>query len=84
MSVDFEVLYGLLFLGTAVPLLLLEAVPSLRARRIVRTRRWTSNVALLVLGPLVSSVVLPPGTTASGRSRRTTVRSVFGPPSGCT
>ena len=50
MSVDFEVLSGLLFLGTAVSLLLLEAVPSLRARRIVRTRRWTSNVALLVLG----------------------------------
>jgi hypothetical protein len=32
----------------------------------------------------MSSVVLPPGATASGRSSRTTVRSVAGPPSGCT
>ena len=32
----------------------------------------------------MSKLVVAPGATGRGRSMRTTLRSVFGPPSGCT
>ena len=64
MNVDFDLAYGLLFVGTAAALLVLESIGSLRRRPLQRNRRWFSNVGLLVLGIVATAMVLPRGVHA--------------------
>jgi exosortase len=64
MTQEFEILYQLVFLGTAVSLVLLERVRTLQRQRVQIARRWTSNIGLFVIGSVVDTLVLPIGIYA--------------------
>ncbi|MEO8565942.1 MAG: archaeosortase/exosortase family protein [Betaproteobacteria bacterium] len=64
MTQEFEILYQLVFLGTAVPLVLLERVHALQRQRVQIARRWTSNIGLFIIGSVVDTLVLPIGIYA--------------------
>lgn len=64
MTQEFEILYQLVFLGTAVSLVLLERVRALQRQRVQIASRWTSNIGLFVVGSVVDTLVLPVGLYA--------------------
>ena len=64
MTQEFEILYQLVFLGTAVSLVLLERVRALQRQRVQIARRWTSNIGLFIIGSVVDTLVLPVGIYA--------------------
>jgi len=64
MTKEFEVLYQLVFLGTAVALVLLERVRALQRQPVQIARRWTSNIGLFIIGSVVDTLVLPIGIFA--------------------
>jgi exosortase len=61
MTQEFEILYQLVFLGTALSLVLLERVRTLQRQRVQIARRWTSNIGLFIIGTVVDTLVLPVG-----------------------
>jgi sterol desaturase/sphingolipid hydroxylase (fatty acid hydroxylase superfamily) len=69
MSADFERLFPLIFLSTALTLLALERVGPLRRGPVSIARRWTSNISLYLIGGLVASAALPIGIYAFARDR---------------
>jgi exosortase len=64
MTQEFEILYQLVFLGTAVSLVLLERVRTLQRQQVQIARRWTSNISLFIIGSAVDTLVLPVGIYA--------------------
>jgi sterol desaturase/sphingolipid hydroxylase (fatty acid hydroxylase superfamily) len=64
MTQEFEILYQLVFLGTAVSLVLLERVRTLQRQQVQIARRWTSNIGLFIIGSVVNTLVLPVGIYA--------------------
>ena len=64
MTQEFEILYQLVFLGTAVSLVLLERVRALQRQPVQIARRWTSNIGLFIIGSVVDTLVLPVGIYA--------------------
>jgi exosortase len=64
MTQEFENLYQLVFLGTAVSLVLLERVRALQRQRVQIARLWTSNIGLFIIGSVVDTLVLPVGIYA--------------------
>jgi exosortase len=64
MTQEFEILYQLVFLGTAVSLVLLERIRTLQRQRVQIASRWTSNIGLFVIGSVVDTLVLPIGIYA--------------------
>src|SRR4051812_30611918 len=69
MAADFERLFPLVFFSTALALLTLERVGPLRREPVPVATRWTSNIALYVIGGLVAAVALPIGIYAFARER---------------
>jgi len=64
MTQEFEILYQLVFVGTAISLVLLERVRALQRQPVQIARRWTSNIGLFVIGNVVDTLVLPIGIYA--------------------
>ena len=64
MTQEFEILYQLAFLGTAISLVLLERFRALQRQRVQIARRWTSNIGLFVIGTVVDTLILPIGIYA--------------------
>lgn len=64
MTEGFESVYQLVFLATAVALVLLERVRALQRQPVRIARRWTSNVGLFVIGSVVNTLLLPIGIYA--------------------
>ena len=75
MSEDFAQLQPLVFLSTAVGLILLEQVRALRRQPVGFARRWTSNLALLLIGSAVAGVLLPVGIYAFAQQQMAGVLS---------
>jgi exosortase len=69
MTHDFETLYWLVFCSVVLTLLILERVRGLQRSPARITNRWTSNIALFMLGSLVSALMLPIGIYAFAAQR---------------
>jgi exosortase len=69
MTQEFGTLYQLVFLGTAVALVLLERVRALQRQPVQIARRWTSNIGLFIIGSVVDTLVLPIGIYAFALSQ---------------
>jgi exosortase len=66
---DYDRLYLLVFLSTAVALALLERVRPLRRQPVSIATRWTSNIGLYLIGSIVAAIVLPIGIYAFAHDR---------------
>jgi exosortase len=64
MTQEFEILYQLVFVGTAASLVLMERVRTLQRQQVQIVRRWTSNIGLFIIGSVVDTLVLPVGIYA--------------------
>lgn len=64
MREDFDGLYLSAFLATALLLLVLERVPGIRRQCAPIAQRWTTNIALLVMASVISSIAWPKGLHA--------------------
>ena len=75
MTGDFNGLYTVVFVAVALGLLLLEQLRALQRQPAQIARRWTSNIALLLVGVVVSTAVLPIGIYAFAQQRGATLLS---------
>jgi exosortase len=80
MTEEFEILYQLVFFATAVALVLLERIGALQRQPVQIARRWTSNIALFVIGSVVNTLVLPIGIYAFAQHQAPGMLSRLGLP----
>lgn len=69
MSDAYARLFPLVFVGAALGVLLLEQASALRRQPVRIAGRWTSNLALLVIGSVLTGILLPAGVYAFAATR---------------
>lgn len=77
---DFDDLYLIAFVATGLLLVLLERMPGIRRRSAGISQRWTTNIVLLLIGSLVSSIALPSGLYAFAQAAPSGVLARSGMP----